>query len=194
MKTDLHIAYKRVSTTDQNTARQLEGVSYSVCFEDKLSGKDTNRPELQKLLSDEGLSRLHNITLHVHSLDRLARNLQDLQDLVHRFLAKGWRVVFHKENLTFEAGAGSAMQTLLLQMLGAVAQFERALIKERQAEGIAVAKAKGVYKGRKAALAPDQVVALRIEAATTTNKAALAKKFGISRSCLYNYLTGQELC
>lgn len=188
MKTDLHIGYKRVSTVDQSTDRQLDGLQLSLVFEDKVSGKDVNRPELQKLINDQTLSSLHNVTLHVHSLDRLARNLQDLEKLVQVFTNKGWRLKFHKENLVFESGAASAMQTLLLQLLGAVAQFERALIRERQKEGITIAKAKGVYKGRKNALSPAQVQDLKQQAATTTNKSELAKKFGISRASLYNYL------
>jgi DNA invertase Pin-like site-specific DNA recombinase len=187
-KTDLHIAYVRVSSEGQNTGRQLAEVTCSLIFTDKLSGATKERPELQKLLSDSNLSALHNVTLHVHSLDRLARNLQDLQSLVQHFLAKGWTLIFHKENLTFASGTGSAMNTLLLQMLGAVAEFERSLIKERQREGIAIAKQKGVYKGRAPVLTVEQIANLKERAIKCTNKSSLAKEFGISRVSLYKYL------
>jgi DNA invertase Pin-like site-specific DNA recombinase len=190
-KTILHIGYVRVSSTQQNTARQLEGEKLSLTFTDKVSGASTQRPELQRLLEDTNLSLLHEVVLHVHSLDRLARNLQDLQMLIQKLAAKGWTVVFHKENLTFTAGAGagSAMQTLLLQMLGAVAEFERSLIRERQAEGIAIAKQKKVYKGRAACLNAERINELQLRAKVQNNKTALAKEFGISRVSLYKYLS-----
>ena len=145
------VGYLRVSTVDQNTDRQLDGIALDKVFTDKTSGKDTNRPELTRALEyvREG------DTLVVHSMDRLARNLEDLRRIVREFTGKGVRVEFVKESLTF-TGEDSAMNTLLLSMLGAVAEFERSIILERQREGIAIAKAAGKYKGRKAALSQDQ--------------------------------------
>ena len=141
------IGYQRVSTVDQNTDRQLDGVELDKVFTDKASGKDANRPELHV--------RIEYVrdgdTLVVHSMDRLARNLEDLRRIVRELTGQGVRVEFVKENLTF-AGDDSPMNTLLLSMLGAVAEFERSMILERQREGIALAKAAGKYKGRKASL------------------------------------------
>lgn len=178
------IAYIRVSSVGQNTARQLDGVSLDKTFEDKVSGKDTNRPALQECLDylREG------DTLHVHSMDRLARNLDDLRRMVKELTGRGVAVKFHKEGLTF-TGDDSPMATLLLSMLGAVAEFERSLIAERRQEGIAIAKAKGdVYKGRKPSLSDEQAAELSKRAAEGENKAALAREFGISRATLYTYI------
>lgn len=178
------IAYIRVSSVGQNTARQLDGVALDKTFEDKVSGKDTNRPALQECLDylREG------DTLHVHSMDRLARNLDDLRRMVKELTGRGVAVKFHKEGLTF-TGEDSPMATLLLSMLGAVAEFERSLIAERRQEGIAIAKAKGdVYKGRKPSLSDEKAAELTKRAAAGENKAALAREFGISRATLYTYI------
>lgn len=178
------IAYIRVSSVGQNTARQLDGVALDKAFEDKVSGKDTNRPALQECLDylREG------DTLHVHSMDRLARNLDDLRRMVKELTGRGVAVKFHKEGLTF-TGDDSPMATLLLSMLGAVAEFERSLIAERRQEGIAIAKAKGdVYKGRKPSLSDEKAAELTKRAAEGENKAALAREFGISRATLYTYI------
>ena len=117
------VAYKRVSTTDQNTARQLDGMELDKVFEDHASGKNTDRPGLQKLREHvrEGDSVV------VHSMDRLARNLQDLLAIVEELTKKGVKVQFLKENLTF-TGDDSPTSTLLLSIMGAVVAFERALI------------------------------------------------------------------
>jgi len=177
------VGYIRVSTEDQNTARQLEGLELTKTFTDKLSGKDTNRPALRECLAylREG------DTLHIHSLDRLARNLDDLRGIIKGLTARGVAVRAHKEGLLF-TGDDSPMANLLLSMLGAVAEFERSIIKERQREGIALAKQKGVYKGRKAALSEEQIAELKTLATSGEKKAALAKRFGISRASVYNYL------
>lgn len=136
-----YVAYIRVSTIEQNTDRQLDGVLVDKQFEDKASGKDTQRPQLQAMLEyvREG------DTVHVHSIDRLGRSLTDLKDLVKKLNAKGVTVKFHKENLEFSAGKANPMQDLMFNMLASFAEFERAIIKERQMEGIAKAKEKGVY-------------------------------------------------
>lgn len=179
-----NVGYLRVSTLLQNTARQLDGVTLDRVFEDKQSGKDTERPQLQACLTHlrEG------DTLHVHSMDRLARNLDDMRRIVRELTGRGVVVKFHKEGLSF-TGDNSPMNTLLLSMLGAVAEFERSLILERQREGIAIAKAAGKYQGRKPKLSDDQAQALRERVASGVPKAAVAREFGISRETLYQYLT-----
>jgi DNA invertase Pin-like site-specific DNA recombinase len=140
------LAYIRVSTIEQNTERQLAGcgVKFDKIYEDKASGGSTNRPELTKLIeyAREG------DTIHVHSIDRLARSLDDLRKLVSDWNNEGITVRFHKEGLLFTADDSTPIAELMLNMLGAVAQFERAMIRERQAEGIAKATSAGKYKGR----------------------------------------------
>ena len=178
------IGYVRVSSFDQNPERQLEGVEVDRTFIDKASGKDTNRPELDELINfvREG------DTVVVHSMDRLARNLDDLRRMVHQFTERGIRIEFIKESLTF-TGEDSPMAMLMLSLMGAFAEFERTLIRERQREGIELAKKRGAYKGRKKALSSERANELRIRAAAGEQKAALAREFGISRETVYKYLT-----
>lgn len=130
-------------------------------------------------------------TIIVHSMDRLARNVDDLRRLVLEQTRRGVRVQFIKENLFF-TGEDSPMANLMLTVLGAVAQFERDLIKERQREGIALARRRGGYRGRKRALSPEQVQKLRARAAAGERRAGLAREFGISRETLYQYLREPE--
>jgi DNA invertase Pin-like site-specific DNA recombinase len=177
------IGYVRVSTVDQNDARQLDGVALDKTFTDKASGKDTDRPQLTAML-DYVREGDH---LHVHSMDRLSRSLRDLQGVVEGLTAKGVAVTFLKEGMTF-TGNDDPMATLMLQLLGAVGQFERALIKERQREGIAIAKAQGVYKGRKPALDIEAAQTLRGMAAQGVPKTEIAAALGISRASVYEYL------
>lgn len=177
------IGYVRVSSFDQNPERQLEHVQMDKVFTDKASGKDTQRPQLDALLTfvREG------DTVVVHSMDRLARNLDDLRRLVQGLTQRGVRIEFVKEHLAF-TGEDSPMANLMLSVMGAFAEFERALIRERQREGIVLAKQRGAYRGRKKALAPERVAELRRRAATGEKKAQLAREFGISRETLYQYL------
>lgn len=177
------VGYIRVSSFDQNPERQLEGVRLDRIFTDKASGKDTDRPALEQMLSfvREG------DTLVVHSMDRLARNLDDLRRLVSDLTSRGLRIEFLKEGLTF-TGEDSPMSKLLLSVMGAFAEFERALIRERQREGIAIAKKKGKYKGRKPALTAEKIADLQQRVASGEKKATLAREFGISRETLYQYL------
>ena len=177
------IGYVRVSSFDQNPERQLEQVQVDKVFTDKASGKDTQRPQLDALL---GFVR-EGDTVVVHSMDRLARNLDDLRRLVQSLTQRGVRIEFVKEHLTF-TGEDSPMANLMLSVMGAFAEFERALIRERQREGIALAKQRGAYRGRKKALAPERVAELRRRAADGEKKAQLAREFGISRETLYQYL------
>ncbi len=179
----MRVGYLRVSSDDQNTARQLEGVFVEKSFTDHASGKDTQRPQLEQLLSfvREG------DTVVVHSMDRLARNLDDLRRLVKQLTGRGVRVEFIKEGLVF-SGEDSPMATLLLSVMGAFAEFERALLKERQREGIAIAKREGVYKGRKPSLTPAQVITLKQRVANGERKADLARELHVSRETIYQYL------
>jgi DNA invertase Pin-like site-specific DNA recombinase len=177
------IGYVRVSSFDQNPERQLEGLSVDRVFTDKASGKDTKRPELENLLS----FIRDGDTLIVHSMDRLARNLDDLRRIVQTLTGKGVKVEFAKEHLIF-TGENSPMSKLMLSVMGAFAEFERALIRERQLEGIAIAKQKGAYKGRKRTLSPDQAALLKQRISNGEKKASIARELGISRETLYQYL------
>ena len=177
------ICYKRVSSTDQNIDRQLEGQCCDREFVDRLSGKDVNRPALQEALTYVR----RGDTLLVHSIDRLARNLADLEKMVNSLTAKGVSVRFVKEGLTF-TGEENPMNRLMFQMLGAFSQFERALIRERQREGIAAAKAQGKALGRKPKLTPAQVEELREKVRQGGEKKQLASEYGISRQTLYSLI------
>lgn len=176
------VGYRRVSTADQNTERQLDGVTVDRTFEDKASGKTADRPALGECLR----FLRDGDTLIVHSMDRLARNVDDLRRIVRELTARGVRVEFLKEALTF-TGEESPMSNLLLSLLGAVAEFERSLILERQREGIALAKTRGVYKGRKAKLDREQAEELRARLSAGESATKLAAEYGISRQSVYNY-------
>ena len=177
------VGYVRVSTIDQNPVRQLEGLARDRTFTDKASGKDTDRPQLDALL---GFVR-DGDTVVVHSMDRLARNLDDLRRLVRALTQRGVRVEFVKEQLTF-TGEDAPLATLLLSVMGAFAEFERAVLRERQREGIALAKQRGAYRGRKKALSPEQVAEMKRRIAAGETKAQVARELGISRETLYQYL------
>lgn len=179
-----NVGYVRVSSTSQNTERQLADVQLDRVFTDKVSGKDIYRPELTNCLNHLREADV----LHVHSIDRLARNLKDLQTIIEKLTAKGVTVKFYKEHLTFEAANASPMQTLMLQMLGAFAEFERTLIRERQREGIQAAKAQGKKLGAPTKLSVDQSTELRTRALSGEDKSKLAREFGISRPTLYKVL------
>ncbi|WP_448092700.1 recombinase family protein [Pseudomonas lini] len=177
------VAYIRVSSVEQNVDRQLDGLTFTKTFTDKVSGATTERPALQLMIE---FIREGDV-VHVHSIDRLARNLQDLLALVEQINGKGASVRFHKESLHF-TGEHNPMQDLMLSMIGAVAQFERSMIKERQREGIAKAKAKGVYKGRTKAVSNED-----IQKAITADKLSYrdaAKALGVSVSSVQRAMKG----
>lgn len=141
----MKVAYVRVSTVEQNEARQIEALKkfdIEKWFTEKVSGKDTNRPELKNLLEfvREG------DTVYIHDFSRLARSTKDLLDIVEQLNNKGVHLVSNKENIDSSTPTGK----LMLTMIGAIAEFERTNLLERQREGIAIAKENGVYKGRKA--------------------------------------------
>lgn len=177
------LGYKRVSTFVQSTERQLDGMTVDVMFEDKLSGKDTNRPRLQALLSHARKGD----TVVVHSLDRLGRNIDDLRNIVKQLISKGVTVKFCSENLVFSADTSNIFSELMLNMLASFAQFERAMIRERQREGVQIAKSKGVYKGRKQEMTDETVTEIKKRIEAGEAKAAIAKSLGISRDTLYRY-------
>ena len=182
------IGYVRVSTIEQNTIRQLDGLNLDKVFTDRCSGKDTNRPALTQLIEfvREG------DTIYVHSMDRLARNLFDLQKLVHFFNNKKIKVQFIKENMTFSSDTDSPMANLTLAMLGAFAEFERALIHERQKEGIAIARQSNTYKGRKPIFTNEQQAEIKQMVADRYKVTEIAKKFNVSRATIYNYLASKD--
>lgn len=183
------MGYIRVSAADQNPGRQLEGVKLDKIFSEKISGKDTNRPQFRACIEyvREG------DTLHVHSLDRLGRSLLDLEKTVSGLVGKGVAVRFHKENLTFNSQTRDSMGKLLFQILGAFAEFERNLIRERQAEGIALAMAKGKNFGRPPKLTEEQksriCKAWQSKAETGETISSLAKKFNVSRATVHNVIS-----
>ncbi len=179
------IAYIRVSSIDQNTARQLDGINFDETFTERASAATTKRPKLEECLR---YARKGD-RLHIHSIDRLARNLGDLLRLLDDLTGRGVAVKFHKENLEF-TGEDNPFQTLQLQIIGSVAQFERAIIKERQREGIAKAQAKGKHCGRKAKLTKAQVEEIKTRISNGDEKKALAEEYGISRQTLYRVIKG----
>lgn len=183
-----HIAYMRVSTTEQNTGRQLAdcGLVFDKKFEDHCSGGSIKRPALSDLKEyvREG------DTIHVHSIDRLARNLTDLKQLVTDWNDKGIHVQFHKENLSFHAGGTDPMSELMLSMLGAVAQFELSMIQERRQEGIEKAKAAGKYRGRPTnKLKHEKIHQLRSEGISLRK---IANEVGVSLSTVQRALGAKE--
>lgn len=179
------VGYARVSSTDQHLARQIEALKgvagLARIYSDKASGKDADREGLQECLDylTEG------DTLAVASMDRLARSLPDLLAIVHGLARRGVGVRFLKEGLVFD---GSPNAELMLAVFGAVAQFERALIKERQAEGVRLAKEAGKYKGRAPKLDSDQQAMVRQLHAEGVNVAEIGRRFNVSRQAVYRYL------
>lgn len=181
------IGYIRVSSVDQNTARQLDGVELHRVFTDHASGGTTSRPQLAEVMR----YLRDGDTLVVHSMDRLARNLDDLRRVVRELTGRGVTVEFMKEGQIFTPAGTNPMAQLMLSMLGAFAEFERELIRERQREGIAIARQDpNKYRGRTPALTTAQADELRRrdKAQDGKGRAALAREFGISRETLYQYL------
>ena len=181
------IGYARVSSKDQNLDRQLAALKKEKVFRvftDTVSGSSTQRPGLDGALNYVRAGD----QLIVVSMDRLARSLIDLHRLVDELAERGVSVKFLKEGQTYSLDS-SPVAKLMLGLLGSVAEFERSIIRERQAEGIAKAKARGVYKGRAKALNEEQVVQAREWVSEGVPKAEVARRFGIGRTTLYKYLT-----
>jgi DNA invertase Pin-like site-specific DNA recombinase len=178
------IGYKRVSTVLQNTARQLDGMVLDQIFEDKTSGANLERPELTRCIE---YCRKGD-TLYVHSIDRLARDIVHLRTIIDKLLSNGVAINFVKEGLNFDSGEGNNhLGNLMLSIVGAIAEFERELILERQREGVAAAHKNGVKFGAKPKLNPEQELEL-MEDIKTISKAKVAEKYGVSRATVYNII------
>ena len=177
------IGYVRVSSFDQNPQRQLENISVDRIFTDKASGKNMRRPQLEALLA---FARDGDAVI-IHSMDRLARNLDDLRQIVQKLTGRGIRIEFVKEGLTF-TGEDSPMAHLMLSVMGAFAEFEHTLLRERQREGIVLARQRGVYQGRRKALSADQITEIHNRISAGEAKTQVAREFGICRDTLYQYL------
>jgi DNA invertase Pin-like site-specific DNA recombinase len=186
--TGQNIGYIRVSTTDQNTSRQLDNIELHRTFIDKCSGKDTHRPELNTMLEFVR----DGDCVYIHSMDRLARNLLDLKNIVLNLTQKGVNVIFVKENLSFDNDSKNPMSNLLLNIMGAFAEFERELIKERQKEGIIQAKKQGKYNGRKQSLSPEQIIEVKQLVLSRYKITEIAKQYQVSRSTIYNILGSEK--
>ncbi len=178
------IGYIRVSSVDQNTERQLLNVELDKVFEDKCSGKDVDRPALKQLLE---YAREGDV-VHCHDISRMARNTEDLLRLVKDFNSDGITLKFHKENFIFD-GNDNPMQQLMLTMLGGIYQFERAMILERQREGIAIAKAKGLYKGKQ--INKELHANIKQLFSEGMNKAQIARTIGCARKTVIDVLKKQ---
>lgn len=183
------VAYIRVSTTDQNLDRQIESVgAVDRVFQDKISGKSTAGREG---LADALAYIRDGDTLVVSSIDRLARSMTDLRQIVDRVVEKGATLEFIHERMVFSKDAADPRSTLMLSILGSFAEFERSIIRERQMEGIAEAKKRGAYKGGTPKLTQEQVDEVRARVATRESKAALAREYGVSRQTIYRALRDQ---
>lgn len=188
-----NIGYIRVSSADQNTDRQLDGVALDRVFIDKITGSTKQRPQLQELLNYVR----YGDTVIVHSLDRMARNLEDLLNIINQLNKKG--VIFKslKESLTLDGSNPSPMDKFTLHIFGAVAEFNRALIREAQREGIEQAKKQGKFKGRKPALSKAQVKELQeimnkkhssVENYKAMPLSEVAKHFNVSLPTIKRYI------
>lgn len=183
----MNIGYIRVSTKEQSTARQLEGIALDEVFEDKLSGATRDRPNLTLCLK---MLRKDD-TLHVHSVDRLGRSLRDVLEILEALLAKGVSVVFHSESMTFSPHKDNLYQTFMLQIMGSVAQLARCMIKSSQREGIAIAKEKGTKSGKPFGKTPldmnrrDDAINYSKQG---MNISQIAKAMNLSRASIYKLL------
>ena len=177
------VGYRRASSTSQSLDRQeLEGCDK--VFEEKITGAKRDRPELNRMLDyirdgDE---------VRVHSIDRLARELRDLQSIIEQINDKDATITFLKEKLTFKPSAqADPFAKLQLHLMGAFAEFERSIIRERQREGIARAKERGVYAGRKTSIDVDKVKSLH---ASGVGASEIARQLGIGRASVYRLIAG----
>lgn len=187
------VGYIRVSSTDQNTERQLDGITLDKVFTDKMTGSSRERPQLKAMIDYVR----HGDTVIVHSLDRMARNLEDLLNIINQLNEKG--VIFKslKENLVLDGSNPSPTDKSLLHILGAVVEFNRSLIREAQREGITKAKARGAYRGRKPTLDKTQLKELEailkaknnsVDEYKTLTLPKIAEQFGISLPTLNRYI------
>lgn len=191
------VGYIRVSSIDQNIERQLDGMSLDKVFIDKMTGSVKERPELQRMIEYVR----QGDTVYVHSLDRLARNFDNLLDIIKQLNKKG--VIFKsiKENLTLNGLNNNPMDMLILHIFGAIAEFNRSLIREAQREGIAKAKKRGVYKGRKSVLTLERITTIEelltqkessLDEYKKTSYQKIADTVGISLPTLNRYLDKRQ--
>lgn len=183
----MKIGYVRISTVEQNESRQLETMKlYGVekIFSEKISAKNTQRPKLNELLdfAREG------DTIYIHDFSRLARNTKDLLNIVENLNNKGIHLVSSKENIDTSTATGK----LLLTVIAAISQFERENLRERQLEGIKIAKSKGLYKGRKPVKIDNFEHHYKRWRNNEISKTALAHELGISRQTLYSIFQKYE--
>lgn len=177
------IGYIRVSTPEQNPDNQLRNIDLDKKFIDVATGKHQNRPALIEMLNyirdgDE---------VFVEAIDRIARSIIDLNNIVKEIIEKGGSVRFLRENLICNRDTSASM-ILQLQIMGAYAEFERNILKERQREGILRAQQLGNYKGRKRVLTEEDIQAIRNQAEMGIPKATIAKRFRCCRKTIYTYL------
>jgi DNA invertase Pin-like site-specific DNA recombinase len=179
-----NVAYKRVSTVDQNLDRQFDDQDFDKVFSEKISGSTRNRPALSECLDylREG------DTLHVYSIDRLSRSIQDLIDIVSALNKKGVTLSFKKEGLTFTPDDTDPMAKFQLHLFGIIAEFERSIIRERQREGIEIAKRNGVYTDRNSrSIGEDKEGHItRLLLTTNFNAQEIADIVGVSRTTVFN--------
>ncbi len=184
----MRIAYVRVSTAEQNEARQVEALKkYSIerWYTEKISGKNTDRPKLQEMLefAREGDE------IYIHDFSRLARSTKDLLEIIEKLEQKGVKLISNKENLDSHTPTGK----LMLTMIGAIAEFERANILERQREGIVIAKREGRMGGRRPTTVPEDVWQrnLSLYMSREISKSEFARRIGVSRPTLDKLLREQ---
>ena len=175
----MEIGYRRVSSEGQNLDRQ--DLVCDKLFEEKVSGAKRDREALSQMIE---FAREGDEVI-VWSIDRLARDLRDLQDIIQRLNDKGVSVSFMKEKLVFSGDADDAFAKLQLQMMGAFAEFERNIIRQRQAEGIARAKERGVYKGRKKTIDENRIRKMKTDGHSVTE---IAELVGVSRMTVYRHI------
>lgn len=184
----MNMAYVRVSTVEQNEARQIEALkkfNIEKWFSEKVSAKDTNRPKLQEMLeyAREG------DTIYIHDFSRLARSTKDLLAILEQLENKKVHLVSNKENLDTSTATGKLMVT----MIAAINEFERRNLLDRQREGIAIAKAQGAYKGRKEIQKPDKWNEIYSQYATRKMTATAAMKtLGLKRNTFYKLVAEQK--
>lgn len=184
-----HVGYIRVSTVGQNSDRQLDDVRLDKVFEEKVSGRNAGSRDVLNLCLD--YLREHD-TLHVHSIDRLARNMSDLLSIVDDLVKRDVTVKFHSEGLTFAPQTDDPMASLMLHMLGAFAEFERSLIGQRRKEGLEAARKRGKQIGRRKSLSDEDLSEIAQKLSKGISKSDLAKEYGVSRTTLYSALNNSQ--
>lgn len=185
----MNIGYKRVSTVDQNTSRQLAGIELERVYEDKASGATKDRPELKRCLD----ALREGDTLHVHAVDRLSRSMRDLLDIVDQVLKAKANLIIYSPRLEFSSQSEDHLQLFQLQLFTIVGQLERAMCRQRQKEGIASAKANGTKTGKPFGTQPLDMTrrAEAIELMEAGNNITqIAHQMKLSRGSIYKLLKG----